>query len=308
MSTSYRLSELLKNYLSPEKTRSLIYDTNSNFNVSYEGYSGFRPGLTERIMNYIDNFILIKYFPEFSLNGRQIFIGTFGTFYNFSSTDMKKGFQELLNQPEFKLYRIKRKNRVLQDDYSPNQSMGIKLQIFFSADKYYEANAIKEETILDKLNQTAFKEYVPNFYLGFTIRIPIQTDKGELIVYCRLSFTEHLIEYTNLLILINKYQYIPTNDDLIKITDIIHTLWKHGVSHNDIAAQNIMFNPIDKNFKLIDFGLATYHNFKFEPGQNIEQLYTHYYQELMKKKPQLSENEGTNVNKLHDLLTYIKQN
>jgi tRNA A-37 threonylcarbamoyl transferase component Bud32 len=229
-------------------------------------------------------------------------MGASGTYISFSSSNMINGFERWVSNNGISLYRIKPKSL---PNTLPN-SMGIKFQMFFSEDKYFEASTIKEENILERLSNSNMKDFVPIFYFGCTITVPITIADVKLTIRTRMTFTEHLDEYSNLLLVLRSPTYIPRNEHLESIKKVLYKLWKNGISHNDFAAQNIMIIPMTGQIKLIDFGLATLHKYAYPHIQtdDLQTLYQDYYSRI--PQDTLLENEGTNVKKLGELITEYK--
>ena len=103
------------------------------------------------------------------------------------------------------------------------------------------------------------------------------------------------------------------------IAELITNLWKQGISHNDIKAENIMGSLLTPNkFKIIDFGLATV--FLKNQSNTIQGLFkdytSHYEKELKQQnklrklqgkpmKTELSEQLGSNVRKFNELVAML---
>jgi serine/threonine protein kinase len=305
MTSSLSLSKIIRDYLTVDETGNLFHEPNvqDQLIISREEFDANRMSINGVILDFLLAKILKKYFPGFDTDF-SVYMGSMGTYINFKSSNMAQGFKSWLedtNQDAIKLYRVKPKTIPSEvPDY-----IGIKFQVFISKDKYFEASAIKEEGILQRLSNSSIRDYVPRFYFGCTLTIPIRVGQKELIAITRLTFTEHIHGYANMLQVLQSKEYIPTDAHLNNIKNVLHKLWRCGISHNDFAAQNIMIHLQSGKIKLIDFGLAT--NFKGnfpQADESLAEVYQQYYNSIPHES--LLDNEGTNVKKLGEFIQQFK--
>jgi serine/threonine protein kinase len=149
---------------------------------------------------------------------------------------------------------------------------------------------LREESIMMKLNNfETIKKYIPQFYFGFTI---IYNENKYRITLMELFKPGRFENIQRILAYISNEQ----SDIIINATrPLIYTLWRNGVSHNDISTKNILVDISNlNNIKLIDFGLATMFNPPLQSNNSkIEEEYTTYFQNKTKE-----EQYGSNVTKL----------
>lgn len=208
--------------------------------------------------------------------------GTQGVVIKVTSPNVRKGVDNLKNtqllfrENEFNLNAI------------PNE-MAIKIQMFPPKNKYWEARALREEKIMSKLNTSPIQQHIPTFYYGCTIHMP---HNNEYIKF-RLTFMD---------VIDSRYVTIQTlleeNIELQitvfeKIKSLVMSLWKIGVSHNDLSMRNIMINRRNHNdIKIVDFGLSQY----ISEGISDEEQYMDHFKGLSNQ-----EQSGSNVVKLQEL-------
>jgi serine/threonine protein kinase len=198
-------------------------------------------------------------------------------------------------EQQMKLYRVRKSTLEMP------KKLALKIQIFHTKDKYWEARVLREEFIQNKLSESkTFKDYIPNFYFGCTVNMPIEND----IIRFRLTFMD-LIDIKQYITLINYLQ--STNgvlSDIIynKIKDLVHNLWRFRISHNDLSLNNILINIKNQDIKLIDFGLSTMIEKLEGEDINLSTAYINYFANQDKL-----EQNGSNVEKLKNLLTYVKK-
>ena len=339
--SSLALSKIIKEYLDPEMTHSLFFDENSTFNVYTE------PDLLRRISPIRDAIvntvicrsILPTLFDCPPLHGNDKKSGVAGDYITFESKNMHQGFIKLMES--MKIYRPVRKTKVLQDNFPTNaignvsragtsygssSAIGVKVQVLpTTIDKYYEAKCIREERILERLNESSFASFVPKLYFGCTTIFPINsTDTSQVYtISVRLTFLQHLGGYENLRNYFSRQVEAnrPIRDETITaIKQVLINLWKQGISHNDFAAQNMMINlHDDTDIKLLDFGLATMLDFSrlrnVMRWEDMHQQYIEHYEKIKRKERRLGvrnatdntffDNEGSNVRKMNELLNAV---
>jgi serine/threonine protein kinase len=282
------LKSLLNDYLSKEDIISLI-----------ESYDNKKHDKNQLILSFLNKTLLdiIKL-----LNVKEGIplicgYGSVGCVVSLEST--KFTFDNFEKQSTIPLYRIK-KSKLCNEENLPKQ-LALKIQIFDTNDKYWEARVLREEFIQNKISEyTTFNDVIPKFYFGCTINMPIQDD----IIRFRLTFMD-LIDiqtYTSLLkYLESRHGNLP---DIIykKIETLAHNLWKNDISHNDLSVNNILIDH-DNNIKLVDFGLSCIINGGLdESNLNLVEKYNNYFETLDK-----SEQNGSNVAKLNELFQYVKK-
>ena len=326
MASSLALSKIIKEYLDPEMTHSIFFDENSTFNVDTDPdllseIRAIRVGVT---LLMEDN-ILPTLFDCPPIHSNDKNSGVAGQYISFESKNMRKGFVNLIEN--FKILRPVRKSKVLTDDfpmnaianvgrdgksYGPSCNLGVKIQVLPSTkDKYHEAKCIREERILERLNESSFAPYVPKLYFGCTLILPLNLMvlSKHYTVSVRLTFLEHLGGYENLRTYFTRqasYRRFIRNETIDAIKDILSKLWKNGVSHNDFAAQNLMISlHSDTDVKLLDFGLATMVDFsrlrRNMTWEEIRREYVEYYANVKNS----FDNDGSNVKKMNELLDVI---
>jgi len=183
-----------------------------------------------------------------------------------------------------------------------NQEVACKIQLINNPkEKYWESRMLREETIMMKLNTfETIKRYIPKIYLGFTIISNGNKFRITLMELFKPGRFENIQKVLS--------QLSDEKSDIIitATKPLIYSLWKNGVSHNDISIRNILVDLFDlNNIKLIDFGLAQ----MFTPpdillqlnNSRIETEYTNYFSDKTKE-----EQNGSNVIKLHEFIDILK--
>jgi len=215
--------------------------------------------------------------------------GTVGFVVSLESNNFT--FDKFEKQTNIPLYRIRKSKLDI-----PNK-LALKIQIFDTNDKYWEARVLREEFIQNKLSESAtFSDIVPKFYFGCTLNIPIDNEN----IKFRLTFMDLVDKrYTTLLKYLESRHGIS---DIIykKVERIVKSLWKYGISHNDLSLNNILISH-DDDIKLLDFGLSTMIEKIDGDDINLFNQYLNYFEDKDR-----SEQNGSNVQKLKELLTYVK--
>lgn len=315
------LKSLLKEYLSKEELITMInsyqykeeivdmissYDKDSKNEV----YTGQQKSAL--LHQFLENIFCIHLVPLFT--GEQfsalncpplIGKGTQGIVFNFYLKTIESKINDLLQFKNITLERI-RKGKIIPntDDY-----VALKIQLINNPnEKYWESRMLREEFILNKLQDfESIKKHVPQFYFGCTIIMPIDSINHKIrLTIMELINTQDYIPFNHFFIneISTNQQYNYIFDNIYNsIEKLVHTLWKHGISHNDLSVNNILINKsvyrtnnYDESIKLIDFGLSTL----FAPlkeSSNITDDYIEYFNKLSTK-----EQQGSNVQKLKELL------
>lgn len=278
------LKSLLNDYLSKEDIISLI-----------ESYDNYKKHDKNQLFLLFLNIVINKIFPLINVKPQIPNIcgsGSVGCVLSLQS--QKFTLNNLEEQSEIPLYRIKR-SKLYNENKLPKQ-LALKIQLFDSNDKYWEARVLREEYIQNIISEyQTFDNIIPKFYFGCTINMPFQDD----IIRFRLTFMD-LVDvntYSTLLSVINSTGSISTKV-YNKIEDLAHKLWKHGISHNDLSVNNILVDKND-NIVLLDFGLASIIKQELDESNLVEE-YNKYFANLDK-----SEQNGSNVEKLNELFKYV---
>ena len=90
---------------------------------------------------------------------------------------------------------------------------------------------------------------------------------------------------------------------------IVKSLWKYGISHNDLSLNNILISH-DDDIKLLDFGLSTMIEKIDGDDINLFNQYLNYFEDKDRSEQNGSrealDRRCSNVQKLKELLTYVK--
>ena len=203
---------------------------------------------------------------------------------------MFKNLDFLSDLPQ--IYNIKK-----NDISSINNKIACKIQLINNPEeKYWESRMLREEYIMTKLNTyETIKEFIPKFYCGFTVKF---NQNKFRITLMELIDPTH---FSNLQDVLDKISSEQANNIIKETKKLIHILWKNGVSHNDISIRNILIDRWDfSNIKLIDFGLSTIFNHKFNNNSKLEEEYDLYFSNKSKE-----EQLGSNVRKIKELIDIL---
>ena len=275
------LKSLLNDYLSKEEMLSLI-----------ESYDDYKKYDKNALFLLFYNIMIKEIFPLINVESKvptTCGSGSVGCVVSIESE--KFDFDKFEKQTKIPLYRI-RKSKL-----TTPKKIALKIQILDSKDKYWEARILREEFIQNKLSEyKTINEYIPNFYFGCTVNMPYKND----IVRFRLTFMD-LIDVDTYRSLLSVLKLTGSISDKLykKIESLAHTLWKHGISHNDLSVNNILVDE-HNNIKLLDFGLSSTITRKLNES-NLVVDYNDYFATLDK-----SEQNGSNVAKLNELFQYVK--
>ena len=283
-----------KEYISPTELNSL--NTNNTYNLTLSTSQQLD---VTKLKDVVSD-VLMRY-CGISISQPLGQPGTSGSVYTIDSNNLKEKIQLFKNIPG--LLRVRDETENIR---CPN-IMAVKLQGLTSKEKYWEARMLREETIMKRLSTSSIARYIPRFYFGCTILVPVGNTK----IGIRLTFMDVLGGET----LRNKLQRnVKINPKVFSnIQKMILLLWKQGISHNDISINNIMVNT-DDSVRLLDFGLATIvsNNVMYSdawknntvPNVSVEQFskkYEAFFADKNKK-----EQLGSNVHKLNEIFQQLE--
>jgi len=288
------LNSAIKEYLSPTEINtlnSLYPNTTNQDEMSLQDKNTF-------FIEFINNPFINTYFPIITGDKFNVFnnfpshigSGTQGIVFSLNLKNLQFTISNLTD-----VFNIKRCSQNIE-----NQEVACKIQLINNpVQKYWESRMLREEFIMMKLNTfQTIKKYIPELYLGFTI------------LYKQNKFRITLMElfkpgrFENIQTILPQLSNQQTDIIINATKPLIYSLWRNGVSHNDISVRNILVDRSDlNNIKLIDFGLATMFAPYFdENNSNIENKYLEYFS----NKP-TNEQNGSNVTKLHQLINILKR-
>ena len=311
------ISKALNEYLT--KTELQVLQTESRYKTNENIKTELNIDTKNKIVSNVYNHDIVKLLLKiFNIAYEyQIYLiggGTQGFVIKFKSDNIAKGFDIFrngLNSYKYpKNIELKNKLRIRGPYYGPTypENIAVKIQIIHSPASFYEKRTLREEHIMHYLNDldpkpdtkaSIIKNAIPKFYFGCTLGYELNEKK----YYFRLSFMELLDspEYISLQNFIGFYKNgggrIPENrKDLIynNIENIVKTLWRFKVTHNDLSIANIFLclkKEAYASVKLIDFGLA----------QMINPVHKNINSEDDYSKLFILDKSGTNVDKLKDL-------
>jgi serine/threonine protein kinase len=249
------LSSIVKSYLDKENVVSLLN--------SYDDKRLLDPQKKEILKDFYSNdFIpgMQKNFGIHFIDVRILGKGSTNAILCITSDKLTDSLKKIIETNSFNdspIYRLKQSKI---KDYP--KSIAIKIQMFYTSNKYWEARAMREEFILNKINDIAdnvkapsfqIKQHTPRYYLGFTVNFPSK----KMNVKIRLTFMEviDIKKYRTIYSLISD-GYKFSEEIAININTLVKSLWRFGISHNDLSLNNILVNLANNDIKLIDFGLA----------------------------------------------------
>jgi tRNA A-37 threonylcarbamoyl transferase component Bud32 len=131
--------------------------------------------------------------------------------------------------------------------------------------------------------------------------VPFSADKK----FVRLTFMELFdSNYETIMNILNNNKKLPVSV-YESVNNLAKMLWTHGISHNDLATQNILINRNDLNdIKILDFGLSQLINpILNNNNSKMKNAYTQYFKSNNKNTS--DEQNGSNVTKLSELLQKI---
>jgi serine/threonine protein kinase len=277
-------NELLTEYLSKEEIISILnsYDDNKKHNIN-DLLAKFHGILWQNILPLL---IGEQKIPQVCGSGTTGFVVSLEN-YNFDFANLEKNVT---------LYRVRKSNLPIPT------KLALKIQIFNEKDKYWETRVLREEFIQNKLSlSNKFTKYIPNFYFGCTVNMPHEND----IIKVRLTFMDLIINKNY----ITLFEYLQNTHGKLsqniytKIEVLIKSLWRFGISHNDLSLNNILIHrdySINADIKLIDFGLSTMIVKLDGEDNNLASAYLKYFEKLDK-----IEQNGSNVQKLAELLSHV---
>ena len=294
MNTNASIRRNFKEYISPTELHSL--NTNNTYNLKLSTNQQLYVTKLKDVVSHV----LMEH-CGISISQPLGQPGTSGSVYTIDSNNLKEKIQLFKKIPG--LLRVRDETENIR---CPN-IMAVKLQGLASKEKYWEARMLREETIMKRLSASNMARYIPRFYFGCTILVPVGNTK----IGIRLTFMDVLGGET----LRNKLQRnVKINPKVFSnIQKMILLLWKQGISHNDISINNIMVNT-DDSVRLLDFGLATIvsNNVMYSdawknnivPNVSIEQFSKKYEEFFADKNKQ--EQLGSNVRKLNEIFRQLE--
>jgi serine/threonine protein kinase len=294
-------SKLLNEYLTHDELKSLNSDYQSN---QKKTNSGDFDKKNKIISEFFQTQVLEITQKYFKIDFQKLYLlgsGTQGVVFGFDSNPhiLKYAFSDLS--------KISTRHKgPFHLDNLPNE-IAFKFQLLDDTTSYWEKRMLREEYIMNYLYETTSKsqnsntplsiirESIPKLYFGCTIKFKD--------VKFRLTFMELISERNYMTIeKLLKTNFPITEQIYENIENIVKSLWKLKVSHNDLSIKNIMIGYLQENknqVKLIDFGLSQQLN------KEINILSKEDYELLFSK--QLDEQHGSNVAKLKDLCKIFKR-
>lgn len=236
------------------------------------------------------------YFKVIDIRGLEIFgSGTQGVVLGFSSDNLKYGFDELS--------KISTRHKGIYFEANLPKEIAMKFQLLDDNTSYWEKRMLREEYIMHYLNTTIntnakkiIENAIPKLYYGCTIKFKD--------VKFRLTFMELISPkiYITVDKWLTTFKHESFPDESYKMLEnIIKTLWRLKISHNDLSIRNIMIG-IDNNhlgkIKLIDFGLSEELNKQILSKKDYDELF---------KDQSKDEQCGSNVEKLRELCKLFKR-
>lgn len=301
------LASLVREYLTPEESVPLM-----------EAYrdrpAGPEPNLSDAEKNHIlgefnkTALLPVVLWHMFRVDGRGFDLlgaGTAGYVVRFTSPDPAAGFAQLAAWPQLE--------QIVRSDMAELPTvMAVKVQLLYAVSPYWEARCIREEKILKRLNETSglIHRCTPRFYFGGTCVIPW----FPMPLRFRLTFMDCIgAEYKTLHHHVFERlgrEVAPVPECVIlEVEKVARALWRMGVSHNDLSTRNILVRSLDcdaeDNIRLVDFGLSRLMDFGWRGDETDEEM-TRRYVETVARLPDRSEQHGSNVDKLTELLAIIR--
>ena len=283
------LNSAIKEYLSENE----IHNLNAYYNSNSKDSDLSLEEKSKILLEFINQDFINIYFQKINGNPYNIFNNNM---FHIGSGTQGIVFSLYLKNLDF-LNDIVGYNIKFCNESIANIKIACKIQLISPKNKYFEARMLREETIMMKLNKfSTIKQSIPKFYGGFSI---ISNNNK-----FRITLME-LIEpgrFENIQSILTRLSSEQSDQIIIHLKKLIHTLWKHGISHNDISIRNILVDSWDiSNIKLIDFGLSTIFNHEFKNNSNLEEEYNLFF--INKSK---QEQLGSNVSKLNEIIQILK--
>ena len=272
------LNSAIKEYLSENE----IHNLNAHYNSNSKDSDLSLEEKSKILLEFINQDFINIYFQKINGDPYNIFNNNM---FHIGSGTQGIVFSLYLKNLDF-LNDIVGYNIKFCNESIANIKIACKIQLISPKEKYFEARMLREETIMMKLNKfSTIKQSIPKLYGGFSI---ISNNNK-----FRITLME-LIEpgrFENIQSILTRLSSEQSDQIIIHLKKLIHTLWKHGISHNDISIYNILVDSWDiSNIKLIDFGLSTIFNHEFKNNSNLEEEYNLFF--INKSK---QEQLGSNV-------------
>ena len=242
--------------------------------------------------------ILITYFNVNFINALVLGSGTQGVVMSIKtnkSTNIHQAFIDLSKETS-------RHRGPYGSDFP--EEIALKFQIISTDSSYTEKRMLREEYIMNHLNEPINKndgpisivqESIPKLYFGCTIKF---ND-----TFFRLTFMELIkpFEYITIEKWLEKYTNIYIREDVYQnIKTLVESLWRLNISHNDLSIRNIMVGITKQNIgkvKLLDFGLSQLFNGKVSNAKEYSDTFA---------SDSKDEQHGSNVDKLQELYHLLK--
>ncbi len=295
------ISKKLDEYLSDADKTSLENDYKFHDHLIEDISMDAKNQIIGSFFTHLQN-VLLHTFNVYPQQINMIGNGSMGVVIGFESDRMLQGLESL--------EKLARRVNFSKTTTIPNK-IALKVQLIAVENSYQEKRMLREEHIMSYLTninasnnsiKTTIKSAIPEFYFGCTIKF--------YNVFFRLTFMElldpeHFITLEKLII--NK-RHLVTDNIIDKIENVITSLWRLKVTHNDLSVRNILVGISENNkdtIKLIDFGLSQmFSNTSISNSTNISDLKKLYSNVFRNESNE--EQHGSNVAKLVELCKTIK--
>ena len=288
-------SKLLEEYLSDSEKESFSKDY-----TKHDKNAELNPAINTILNDFYHEklrIILKDLFNVELMHTPVLGIGTQGVVIAIKSTNIHKAFIDLSKETS-------RHKGPYGSDFP--EEIALKFQIVSTDSSYTEKRMLREEYIMNHLNEPINKndgpisivqESIPKLYFGCTIKF---ND-----TFFRLTFMEliKLDEYITIEKWYNmRFSYRLISEDVYQnIKILVESLWRLNISHNDLSIRNIMVGITEQNIgkvKLLDFGLSQLFNAKVGNAKEYSNTFA---------SDSKDEQHGSNVDKLQELYHLLKR-
>ena len=300
--TSY--SKLLDEYLVNSDKKSILNDYKKNQkNTNVERFDDKNKIINDFFYTELRD-IITNYFGLIDIRKLQILgSGTQGVVLAIKTNHLKQGFDEL----------SKKTSRIKGPYYESElpEEIALKFQLLDTDSNYWEKRMIREEYILHYLNEesssgvnapkTIIRDAIPKLYFGCTLKYKD--------VFFRLTFMELISpeKYITVDNWITNFKHVEFSDKAYeKIENIVKSLWRLKVSHNDLSIRNIMLGIAGEYYgkvKLIDFGLSEILNEPISDKNEYVNLFKDKSKDEQNGSREALDRRCSNVEKLKELCT-----